>query len=825
MKEKKRHSVRQIIMRVFIALFTVIIAIYLVGGVYAYNKLNEILSTKPTLNISDLSNTESSKIYDTNGNLITEVGTFYRENVTYDQLPESLVDAFLSIEDSRYFEHNGFDVPRFTQSVINTVLKGNMQGGSTFTMQLIKNTYFSVDTADGGTTRTANVEYKVQQIALALELEEQLDKKEIFTYYINKLNFGGRIRGAQKASEYYFGKNVTELNISESALLAGIVNLPNKYNPYYYLDLATNRRNEVLYQMLNHGYITEDEYNLAKSIKVEDLLVGEDKMQVESTKYAQYIDVVIKEAAELTGEDPVSTGMNIYTALNPTVQEKIESIEQENEGVYFTDDMMDTAMIAMNNKNGEIIGIGGGRNYEGGSLLLNRATQQFKQPGSTVKPILEYALAYEYLGYSLDEILEDKPIEYPAEAMVLVNSGGKYNGDVTVKFALEASLNIPAIITLEKVTAKIGVQAVVDYMTKIGFTNVSYDDYHMSYAIGGNTFTTSVKELAGAHAMIINGGVYNEPHTIKKVVMYDNTEYTNTNQNVQALSSGSAYLVSELLANNVHSNIGNYMEVLQKSYPTYGKTGTTDWGTSGLQYGIPEGAMKDKWMVSSSSNYTNVVWVGYDQAVVGGNNYFDTYKSSLNIPGNINSLLLDVESTIDGSDLSGVQKPEDVTEIEYLDGTYPHVDSKDVKNATTVKSLVSNTGLTNVPLVPYDKNNTQLTNFDVALYNNMFYINWNAQNVCNGGTKDISLKDQYNNVSEKGACLFKNGSLYSNKKNTYYADVYLNDKYFTTIKSSSSLYTGLQYYLNGKVQVCGYIENDSGKSEQVCKYVGDYSNS
>ena len=396
-KKKKKILRKQKAKKIFTGFLIFVLVIYMVigvvGGKYALSKLEGMA----TLDINDLLSEESSKIYDTNGNLITEIGTYYRENITYDQCPESLVDAFLSIEDSRFFEHNGFDIPRFTKAAIETLLlHRDGGGGSTFTMQLIKNSYFSIDAGDDSTEREATIEYKVQQIMLSMQLETQLSKKEIFELYMNKLNFGDRIRGVEKASKYYFGKSASEMNLSESALLAGIINMPNQYNPYHYLDQATTRRNEVLYLMRQHGYISDEEYRLAKSINVEDQLVGADKLNesAENSDYAQYVDVVIEEAVAMTGKDPVVYGMDIYTAMEPVIQERIEAIERGETSVVYADDLMQTSIVTMNNTNGEIVGVGGGRNYEGGARLLNRATSQYKQPGSSVKPILSYALGF-----------------------------------------------------------------------------------------------------------------------------------------------------------------------------------------------------------------------------------------------------------------------------------------------------------------------------------------------------------------------------------------------------------------------------------------------
>ncbi|MBR2595455.1 MAG: transglycosylase domain-containing protein, partial [Solobacterium sp.] len=470
-KKKRRHG----IFVFFTCLLVVLVMIEVIGGVTGLLLVNSMLEDSPELKVEDFVSQESSLIYDAQGNVITEVGVYYRENVPYEMCPESLVDAFLAIEDSRYFTHFGFDIPRFTKAALENLKNHNFgQGGSTFTMQLVKNTYFSIDSMDAsntGTERTKSIEYKVQQIALAIQLDRLMNKKEIFQLYLNKLNFGGRIRGVERASTYYFGKHCYELSLPESAMLAGIINLPNGYNPYYHLEDAAYRRNQVLDAMAYHGYITAEECALAKKVKVEDLLIGETRAADTNSRYQSYIDVALDEAERLTGEDPTIRGMEIYTYMQPSVQTEIEAIQNEETAVAFPDELMQVAIISLDNRNGAIVGIGGGRNYDG-ARLLNRATMNYKQPGSSIKPVLSYALAYEYLGYSLDEILLDKPITYPQESMVLVNATGKYTGDVTIKDAVGSSLNIPAILTLQRVVDAVGKDKVVNYLNSIGFSRV-----------------------------------------------------------------------------------------------------------------------------------------------------------------------------------------------------------------------------------------------------------------------------------------------------------------------------------------------------------------
>ena len=819
-KRKKQIIRRNRILKIADGVMIFILCIYMIIGTAGITLVRKLTDDIPSLDLSRLNSEESTIIYDGDDNVITEVGTYYRQNITYEDCPESLVDAFLAIEDSRYFTHNGFDIPRFSKSIINTFVHGDMQGGSTITMQLVKNSYFSIEDGQQSTERKATIRYKVQQILLSMELETKMDKKEIFALYINKVNFGDRIRGVQKAAQYYFGKNVSDLSLSESAMLAGIVNLPNRYNPYYYLDYATTRRNQVLSLMVTHGYISQQEYDLASSIRVEDLLSGGKNMNTENMQFAEYTDVVLQEALALTGKDPVLHGMEIHTALNRTVQNTIESIEDGSYGISFSNDTMQTAIISIDNTNGEIIGIGGGRNYNGGAMLLNRATSMYKQPGSTIKPVLSYALAFEYLGYSLDEILMDRPISFPAEERVLVNANGKYAGEVTLKDAVAKSLNIPAILTLEKVTSKIGGQAVVDYMHSIGLSTASNENFHMSYAIGGNLLEATVLEMAGAHAAIINHGVYNKPHTIRRIVTSSGQEYSPDGLNVQVLSSGSAWLTAQLMKNNVDvgNQLYNYMGVLQKDYPVYAKTGTTDWGEDGLQYGIPVGVMKDKWMIASTSNYTNAVWLGWDKAVAGGYTYFTSWMDQQNITGQINLALINAQETIPTASVAGVPRPDDVTDVTYQKVTWPHVTSTSSYNSIT--SQVSVTGLSNMPSI--DSTNA-LQSLSASVYNNILYITWGGKKGCGGGSIDISLKDG-NRIRESayGACLANTYSAYPyNTK--YYADVYIDDALYYSVTSDDGTYNGYSQMPEGStIKVCGWIRKNGKVTNTQCVTAGEF---
>ncbi len=674
-KKKKKRKVNRL--NLWTLILGIIVICELIVGLTGTVMLASMLKDKQDLNVDDFFSAESSHIYDKDGNLIADVGTTIRENVTYDELSESLIDAFLSVEDSRFFEHDGFDMPRFIKSALTNVKNilthnSSRQGGSTFTMQLVKLTYFQNDEA--GLTTTKDIEYKVQQISLARELESKSNKKAIFEMYLNKMNFGGsgNIRGIEKAAQYYYGKHASELNLAESAMLAGVINSPYYYDPHNFLDYATNRRNTVLYLMKRHGYITDKEYKLACSIKVEDTLINPTTATGSTYAYQSYIDTVITEAQSLTGQDPLSVAMDIYTYMDPDAQQVMDDIQAgNNENVIFPDELMEVGMIAENNQTGEIVAIGGGRNYgRGGSMLLNHATQQYKQPGSSIKPVIDYALAFEYLGWATSHVVTDRPINYAGTDVVIKNASGNYGGQMTLQYAISMSLNTPAIQTLQDVIETAGWQTVVDYIQSLGFSQVSEDNFDIGFAIGGSNFTCTPEELMAANAVIMNGGYYIKPHTISSITFRSGTQepITPNYEKTKVLSEEAAYLTSVMMQNVVPQYV--FTQLLQRDYPVYAKTGTTDWGSEGLQYNIPQGASKDKWMVSETSQYTTAVWIGYEKGVKDANTYFDTTKQNMNIQGKISNEILSVLN--DDIKPQGVQKPAGVTTITHILGTFPY---------------------------------------------------------------------------------------------------------------------------------------------------------
>ena len=672
----------------------------LVGAIGAGYFAYKLLDGKPELKVEDLKAPDSTTVYDNQGNKIMELGMYLRENIDYQDMPNCLIDAFLAIEDSRFYEHFGFDIPRFTAAaLVNIRTRDFSQGGSTITMQLIKNTYFSIDADDQSTiaarTGMSGIKRKMQEIVLALELENRTEttKQEIIAMYINKVNYGNNIRGVQKAAQYYFGKDAKELNLPEAAFLAGLINSPNTYNPYNdlykennayldpeieYLKNGTDRRDEVLDLMVLHGYISEKEADLAKSVRLEDLVNGTDaSFQETNDKYQSYIDAVIDEVIETTGDNPYDVGMEIYTNMNAYMQEYVYDMQNEEEyvGVYFPNELCQSAIVVMDNQNGAIEALGGGRGETEQARQFNRATSAYLNPGSSIKPVIDYALCLEALGYATSHTFTDMPYYLYGGNVLISNFDKTYHGDMMIPEALARSQNTPAVQALAAVVEEKGEEYVVDYLNSIGF-KVDYEDFDLQFAIGGNRCLVTPLQLAGAHAIFINGGRYIRPHTVNYIKYADGRDdFVADTKGNQVISEATAWMMAYLEKYNMSGDYSSLMLYVNRfvDYPLYGKTGTTDWGDSGTDYGIPVGATKDSWLVMQTNKYTISCWTGYDKLERGA--YFSNAEYQANTKSIIVAKLLNqLEEHYTGEydPYVPLEQPDTVTTITHVKGSYPY---------------------------------------------------------------------------------------------------------------------------------------------------------
>ncbi|QIK69989.1 penicillin-binding protein [Erysipelothrix sp. HDW6C] len=688
-KPKGPHRGARIVASILIFITASAVLVTGVVGIYAANQI----SKTQNYTTEDFISMANSKIYaadgDEDGVEIHNAGIKKRENISYDELSTSLIDAFVATEDSRFFEHNGFDIPRFTKAAIENVLdslkSGSLsfgQGGSTFTMQLIKNTVFMNDGSDGGEViavegGSSGISRKVQEIYLAQHLESTgvLSKKLILELYLNRIDFGAgnNIVGVENSSQAYFGKSASDLNTVESAFMAGVINAPFAYSPYSSLKLANERTQNVLYLMHYHGYISDEEYELSKNVKIEDLLSDKSTGLSPDLPYQAYIDAVYKEVEDLTGLNPATTPMRIYTAMNVDVQESIDKV-QNREVDYLNYDYgydkptkVQIGSAVVNNQTGEIIGTFGG--YDRNAALLNdRATRIAVQPASTMKPVVSYAPAFEYLGWATDHIIEDVPIE--ANGLILKNYDDRYEGQIPLNRAIGDSRNIPAIKAFLDVQDTLGYDGYMKYFENLGLP-YNEDNFGWPYAIGNDSFKLTPAQMAAATGALFNEGKYNKPHTVRRIEFEDGREpYYPDSTPTQALSPGAAYMATRGMKYVVDSNTNSYTQPLMRSYTTFGKTGTNEWDAeSAAHIGVPAYSSKSRLMIAATDQFTIATWAGFDES--DENSWFDNYQKDLNIPGELNSYLLDVlyDSYGPGYDLA---VPGDVVQISHIKGPFPY---------------------------------------------------------------------------------------------------------------------------------------------------------
>ncbi|NLW29080.1 MAG: hypothetical protein GXY98_04170 [Erysipelothrix sp.] len=670
-KKTKRYIFRKLLA----TLLTLTVVAAIVGGTVVLSEMKKMIDERPILELSKLDTPEPTYIYDADGEQFAELGLDTSDNIQYGQLPNNVIDAFLAIEDARFFGHNGFDIARFVKSIgqnVTQIVKGGGfgPGASTITMQTIKNSFFVTKES----LAAVSIDRKVQEISLAMDLEKISNKETILEFYLNKINFNvPNSRGISKAANYYFGKSVEELSLSEAAYLAGMINAPAINNAYKNIEAGTKRRNEVLNLMEYHGYITNEENVLAQSVKLENQLVGTEKYLGNVQPYQEYLDVVIEEAIKEYGLDPYSNSIKIYTALNRDQQDLVQKIEKGEFG-GFEDDVVNTAMVTLNNQTGEIIAIGGGRHFEGVKQVargFNFASMNYRQPGSVMKPILPYSLAFEYLGYGTNHVVEDGPYVFKGTNLFVNNASGRFTGDVTITTAIEQSLNIPALKTFDELASNqgIGRQAMIDYLTNLGLSNV--DRLSSNYAIGAGYFEVTPIQVAGAHAAIINKGEFIEPHTITRIEVNGSTisaEPTKT----KVLSEEVAYMTADVMKSAVETSNGTAVTALRSRFPIYAKSGTSSYGKEFENIGIPNSAAKDNWIAASTDNYTHVIWKGYEKNRVDNKTYYlkNPYNSGLN---NAKLLKVIINNTTKFSTPKAIERPVGVKQIEHIIGVYPYV--------------------------------------------------------------------------------------------------------------------------------------------------------
>lgn len=603
-RNQKPSNYKSILKKLFIFLISLFFLMVIAGaGIFGYYAMKA-----PNIAQNDLESQVASKIYDKNGNLIKELGSQKRDLLTKDEIPQVLKDAVLAIEDARFYNHKGVDPIRIIGALLSNLKSGDIvQGGSTITQQLIKLSVFSTDFKD------QTLERKAQEAWLSLQIEQEYTKDEILTFYLNKLFYSNNIYGAKTAAKTFFNKELKDLSISEAALLAGIPQAPSKFDPYTNPSAAQKRRDVVLNVMLDRKLITNDQFQEAINIFVQDLLVPLDSgnLKKQDLVIDAYLDVVAKELQDNMGINIYTDGVEVYTNLDYQAQEHLYDLVNSDNGL-FPNDKLQTAVSIVDSQTGQLVAVLGGRKQEV-TMGLNRANVLKRSVASTIKPLVDYGPAFEYLDYSTGTLVVDEEYKY-SNGDKIYNYDQEYKGNMTLREALVGSRNIPAL----KVLQNVGLDNAYAFLQKmdINILNNNSKELVESNAIGGEI--TPI-QLSAAYATIANHGVYIKPYTVSSVKTSNGTEEVFKPESRQAMKDSTAYMLIDILKGVPKSfakdaNIDNFNHAGKTGSTNYTDEQMTKLGLTSNTYAVP-----DAWYAGISPEYSISTWVGYDSPLEKGN--------------------------------------------------------------------------------------------------------------------------------------------------------------------------------------------------------------
>jgi len=639
-RTRKRSSGRKLgLPRLLVVLcLTVALLVFFTGLGFSVG----IIQAIPNLDGSGLDNYAiSSVVYDREGNIVAKLhGEENRIPVSLEEMSPHFIDAVLAIEDQRFYSHFGVDPIRIAGAMVANIKSGRIvQGGSTITQQLVG--LSKLDRTEKSYKR------KIQEALLAIKVEREYEKDQILEFYLNRAYFGHSAYGVEAAAQTYFGKHAKDLNIQEAAMLAGIIQNPYKHSPLRNMEAAKERRAVVLNAMVDFGKLTTEE---AAKLKETPIEVSKSTPKKSSYNYQSFVDYVVDQAIEklkLSDEETrriYTSGYKIYTTLDTKIQSKMEQ-------VYANDanfpqgkggDLIQSAMVVIDHRTGEIRGIVGGRNQEG-QRVFNRATQATRQPGSAFKPIVVFGPAIE-MGYSPATVQDDFPVAYesPSGPWVPKNYDGQYRGLISMRTAAQYSVNVWSV----KMLQEIGVEAGFNFAQRLGISTLvpegKANDKGLALALGGLTKGVTPLEMAAAYGAFANGGVYIESYAITKIEDKDGKVlWENKVRPEQVMSPETAYLVTNMLQTAVEAGTGTKAQLANRSVA--GKTGTTS-------------DTKDAWFIGYTPEFVGAVWLGYDNpkemsnVIGGGYNAGPIWKQVM-------------ETAHDGLPGSTFARPENIVEV------------------------------------------------------------------------------------------------------------------------------------------------------------------
>lgn len=623
-QKRQKNPVERAIGIVIKIIIALLLAIVVIGGVLIYMKYGKKLiamesDAKKIVSKSTMETfrqNETSIIYDANGNIMSklkgEKDVYY---IKYSDIPQVAVDAITSIEDKNFFKHKGYDLKAIIRAGLAYIKNKGVitQGGSTITQQLARNIFLSFE---------ESWQRKAREVFIAIELEKKYTKKEIMEFYLNNIYFANGYYGIQSASLGYFGKGVNSLSLSQITFLLSIPNSPTRYNPYENIEGTLARRDRILDQMVLDGKISEAEASKAKS---EEIKLKAPKVEKSSYALTFALDRAVKALMKSEGfnfrysfnsdEDRkaynenysevysscqtrlYSGGYRIYTSIDPEKQKLLQdtvdsglsvSSEKSKSGIY----SLQGAAVTIDNSSGRVVAIVGGRSQKLKGSTLNRAYQSFRQPGSTIKPLIVYTPAFEQ-GYTPESMVKDEKIEGGP-----VNADGVFSGNMTILDALAKSKNTVAWKLFTEISPAIGIGKLLD----MGFSAIADTDYYPSAALGGFTKGVNAVEMASAYATIENGGEFREPTCIMKMtdssgndIVADGFYQKGTSKYIYDENACKMMITCMEAVMTKGTGVGGKLATM----PCAGKTGTTN-------------DSKDLWFVGFTKYYTTSVWVGYD---------------------------------------------------------------------------------------------------------------------------------------------------------------------------------------------------------------------
>lgn len=678
-KKRANRNSKDTVLRVIKYGLITFVTLVIVGVIAGAGLFFYYVSSAPKLSESKLSSTNSSLIYDSNNNLIANLGSEKRESVSTEDIPLNLVNAITSIEDKRFFKHRGIDIYRIFGAAWNNFTRSSTQGGSTLDQQLIKLAYFSTNESDQTLKR------KAQEAWLALQMERKYTKEEILTFYINKVNMGNGSYGMLTAAKSYYGKDLKDLSIAQLALLAGLPQAPNQYNPYTNPDAAQNRRDTVLSQMYEDGDISKEEYQTAIATPVTDGL----QPLTETSSYDDYLDNYIKEVIEEvkdeTGQDIYSAGLKVYTNVDTDVQKYLWNVYNTDYYVSYPDSDLQVASTIIDVNTGKVIAQLGARNQDTTvSLGTNQAVLTDRDWGSTMKPITDYAPAIEDGIYtSTAATTSDTKYYWPGTSTQLYNWDRQYYGNMTIQTAIQQSRNVPAVRALEAV----GLNNAKKFLEGLG---IYYPQLYYSNAISSSTSDSNEKygasslKMAAAYAAFANGGTYYKPQYVNKIEFNDGTSQTFETSGTRAMKETTAYMMTSMLKTVLTYGTGTTASI--PGLYQAGKTGTSNYSDEELEeieqttgiYNSAVGTMApDELFVGYTTQYSMAVWTGYKDRMT------PIYGSGLNVAAEVYKAMQSYLNEKYGSGSKNFTQPSGV----YTSGGYVYL--KGAKNNSSASSSLS----------------------------------------------------------------------------------------------------------------------------------------